>query len=251
MKQGLNSFQLKCITLGLMIGGVYLQQIIYLTNKELLAGGGTLSKGQSLVYHIGYVLFLAAFPLAAFLLVEAAKKTSNKKRLLIRLLVAALVVEVPMDIATFGISEWKNWGLNQNYFFTMCIGLGVILAVETLGKKFAPGTMGNNLVTLGVYLLATLAAILVRTEQGSVGVLTIICVYLFYGNRMFTLISVAALYILFMGGANGLEYLPALGVLLTWLYNGEQGKTGKGVRVVSYFAFPAAYLLLGIVAGMM
>ena len=249
MKKRLNSFQLKCITVAMMIGGLYLQQITYLMNRELLVDGRTLPTVQFLMYHIGYVVYLAAFPLAAFLLVEAAKKTSDKKKLLLRLFVAALVVEIPMDITTFGLAEWKNWGLNQNYFFTMCIGLGVILAVEALGKKLAVGTVGNNLASLAVYLLAALAAILARTEQGSVGVLTIICLYLFYGNRLFVLISVAALYVLFMGGAKGLEYFPAFGMLLTWLYNGEQGKNGKAVRVVCYLAFPVAYCVLGVIVG--
>lgn len=251
MKKILNSFQLKCIAVAMMIAGVYLQQVIYLLNEELIAGGGTLSKAQTLLYNAGYVLYLAAFPLAAFLLVEAAKQTSDKKKLLIRLLVAALVVEIPMDIATFGLGEWKNWGLNQNFFFTLLIGLCVLMAVEVLAKKFTPGTMGNNLATLCVYLLAAVAAILARTEQGSVGVLTIICLYLFYGNRMFSLISVAALHLLFMGSAGGLEYLPALSILLVWMYNGEQGKANKVTRIVFYAAFPVAYVVLGVVAMLM
>ncbi len=248
MKKIFNSFQLKCITIAMMVGGVYLQQIIFKLNEELLVGGGTLSKPQMLLYNIGYVIYLAAFPLAAFLLVEAAKNTSDRKALLGRLLVMALIVEVPMDIATFGLTEWKNWGLNQNYFFTLSIGLGVIVAVEALAKKYEAGSMGSNLMTLLVYLLATMAAVLGRTEQGSVGVLTVICLYLFYGNRMFSLVSVAALYILFMGSSNGLEYIPALSVLLVWMYNGEQGKASKLTRLVFYAAFPAAYCLLGVVA---
>lgn len=248
MKKIFNSFQLKCFTVVLMIVGIYLQRVIYLLNEELLAGGGTLSKTQSLMYNMGYVLYLAAFPLASFLLVEAAKKTSDRKKLLTRLVVTALVVEIPMDIAIFGLSEWKSWGLNQNFFFTLVIGLCVLIAVEVLAKKFAPGTLGNNLATLGVYLLAALAAILLRSEQGSVGVLTIICLHLFYGNRMFSLVSVAALYLLFMGGAGGLAYLPPLSILLVWMYNGEQGKTGRMTRLLCYAAFPVAYVILGIVA---
>ena len=248
MKKIFNSFHLKCITIALMIVGIYLQQIIYLLNENLIASGGILPKVPTLSYNTGYVLYLAAFPLASFLLVEAAKKTSDRKKLLLRLAIAALVVEIPMDIATFGLSEWKNWGLNQNFFFTMVIGLCVLIAVDALAKKFAPGTLGNNLATLGVYLLAALAAILLRSEQGSVGVLTIICLHLFYGNRMFSLVSVAALYLLFMGGAGGLAYLPALSILLVWMYNGEQGKTGKMTRMLCYAAFPVAYVTLGIMA---
>ena len=248
MKKCLNSFQLKCITVLMMVVGIYLQQIIYLLNEELIASGGTLPRVQSLLYHTGYVLYLAAFPLAAFLLVEAAKKTSDRKKLIIRLLVAALIVEIPMDIATFGLSEWKNWGLNQNYFFTLCIALGVIIAVDAIGTKLAVGSMGNTISTLSVYLLGAFLSILARTEQSSIGVLMVITLYLFYANKMFSLVSVAALYLLFMRSANGLEYLPALSVLLLWLYNGERGKATKITRIVFYAAFPVAYCVLGILA---
>ena len=235
----------------MMLGGIFLQQMVYLLNKETILAGGTLSGIQSLLYNVGYVVYLAAFPVAAFLLVEAAQKTSDQKKLVLRLLTAAVIVEIPMDIATFGFGEWKNWGLNQNYFFTMLVGLCVIFAVETLAKKYEAGTMASNLLTLGIYLLAAFVAILLRTEQGSVGILTIICLYLFYGNKLFSLVSVAALYLLFMGKANGLEYIPALSVLLVWMYNGEQGKATKITRAVFYFAFPVAYCVLGIVAGLM
>lgn len=245
MKKGLNSFQLKCITVAMMIGGIYLQQIVYMLNKELLASGGTMPEAQSLLYHIGYVVYLAAFPPAAFLLVEAAKKTSDRKKLFKRLLIAALVVEIPMDISTFGLTEWKSWGLNQNYYFTLCIGLLVIMAVEALAKKYASGTMANTLLTLVVYLAAAFVAILGRTEQSSIGVLMVVTLYLFYGNKMFSLVSVAALYLLFMRAANGLEYLPALGVLLVWAYNGEQGKANKLTRIVFYAVFPVTYCVLG------
>lgn len=251
MKKGLNSFQLKCITIAMLIGGIYLQQIIYLLNEDVLLAGGTMPQVQSLLYHIGYVVYLAAFPVAAFLLVEAAKKTSDRKKLLQRLLLTAVLVEIPMDMATFGLAEWKNWGLNQNYFFTLCIGLLVIMAVEKLAKKYASGTMANTLLTLVVYLVAAFISILGRTEQSSIGVLMIVTLYLFYGNKMFSFVSVLALYLLFMRAANGLEYLPAFGALLLWLYNGEQGKTGKVTRIIFYAAFPVAYCVLGLVAQIM
>ena len=248
MKKELNSFHLKCICIGLMIVGIYLQQLIYTLNEETILAGEQLSAGLTLTYNMGYLIYLAAFPLAAFLLVEAAKKTSGRKKLLLRLLVTALIVELPMDMATFGISEWKNWGLNQNYFFTLCIALGVLMAVDAIGKKLAVGSMGNTISTLGVYLLGAFLSILLRTEQSSIGVLMVITLYLFYGNKMFSLVSVAALYLLFVRGTTGLEFVPAISILLTWLYNGEQGKTGKVARAVFYFAFPVAYCVLGILA---
>ena len=246
MKKALNSFQLKCICIGMMITGVYMQQMIYIMNKETILSGTQLSKGLTLTYNMGYLLYLAAFPLAAFLLAEAARKTTDRKKLLLRLLVTGLLVEVPMDIATFGLSEWRNWGLNQNYFFTLCIALGVLMAVDAIGKKLAVGSMGNTISTLGVYLLGAFLSILARTEQSSIGVLMVITLYLFHGNKMFSFVSVAALYILFVHRTTGLEFVPALSILLTWMYNGEQGKNGKALRWVFYLAFPVAYCILGI-----
>jgi len=248
MKKELNSFHLKCICIGLMILGIYMQQLIYSLHEEAILAGEQLPKALTLTYNMGYLIYLAAFPLAAFLLVEAAKKTADRKKLLMRLLITALIVEIPMDMATFGLSEWKNWGLNQNYFFTLCIALGVIMAVDAIGKKVAVGTMGNTISTLGVYLFAAFLSIILKTEQSSIGVLMVITLYLFYGNKMFSLVSVAALYLLFVRGTTGLEFIPALSILLIWLYNGEQGKTGKAVRAVFYFAFPVAYCLLGVLA---
>lgn len=251
MKKILNSFHLKCICIGFMILGVYMQQLIYTLNEEIILEGEQLSAGLTLTYNIGYLIYLAAFPLAAFLLVEAARNTGDRKKLLLRLLITGLIVEIPMDIATFGLSEWKSWGLNQNYFFTLCIALGVLMAVDAIGKKLAVGTMGNTVSTLGVYLLGAFLSILARTEQSSIGVLMVITLYLFYGNKMFSLISVAALYLFFVRRTTGLEFVPALSLLLTWLYNGEQGKRGKAVRFAGYFAFPVAYCVLGVLAKML
>ena len=248
MKKGITSFQLKCICVGLMITGVYMQQLVYSLNEDSIVAGGQLSAGLTIIYNFGYLLYLSAFPLASFLMVEAAKKTADRKRLLLRLLLSALLVEIPMDIATFGLSEWKSWGLNQNYFFTLCIALAVLMAVDAIGEKLAAGTMGNTVSTLGVYLLGAFLSILARTEQSSIGVLMVVTLYLFHSNRMFSLVSVAALYLFFIRRTTGLEFVPALSLLFTWLYRGEQGRTGKVARCVFYFAFPVAYCVLGILA---
>jgi len=247
MKKGLNSFQLKCICISLMIVGMAMQTACSLYE---LAHPGQLPGGLYTLFYLGQVLYLAAFPLSAFLLVEAFRHTSDRKKLLLRLLVAAFLVELPMDMA-YNVRQVIWWGRNQNYFFTLVIGLLVLMAVENVIKKNGQGTLKSNLLTLLIYLAATMAAILLRTEQSSVGVLTIIALYLFYGSRMFSFVTVAVIYLFFTGstGRNvGLEYLPVLGLLFLWLYNGEQGKATKGTRAVFYFAFPVAYCLMRSVA---
>jgi len=247
MKKGLNSFQLKCICIGLMIVGMAMQTACSL--YEMMHPGQQ-SNGIYTVFYLGQILYLSAFPLSAFLLVEAFKHTSDRKKLLLRLIVAAFLVEIPMDMA-YNAKQVIWWGRNQNYFFTLTIGLLVLWAVETITKKNGQGTLKTNLLTLLVYLAATTGAILLRTEQSSVGVLTIIALYLFYGNRIFSFVTVAAIYLFFTqstGRNAGLEYLPLLSMLLLWMYNGEQGKANKVTRMVFYFAFPFVYCLMRSVA---
>jgi hypothetical protein len=128
----------------------------------------------------------------------------------------------------------------------MCIGLAVLMAVDVLGKKFKAGSMGYTLSTLGVYLAGAILAVFAKTELGSIGVLMIVTVYLFYGNKMFSFLSMAVLYIMFIK-----QFFPAFSILLTWFYNGKQGKNCKAARSVFYFAFPVVYVVLGIAAQMM
>ncbi len=244
MKKGWNAFQLKCICVGMMIAGIAAQTAAIFIEQS---APGQWSDKLNVVFYIGQVIYLAAFPVSAFLLVEAYRHTTDKKKLLLRLLAAGILVEIPMDIATYGIHQVKLWGQNQNYFFTMVIGLCVLWAVESIIQKNGQGTLKTNLLTLLVYLTATMGAVLLRTEQSSVGVLTIITLFLFYGNKMFSFITVAALYLFFTGstGRNaGLEYLPVLSMLFVWTYNGEQGRTGKLPRTVFYLAFPVAYCVM-------
>ena len=246
MKKELNSFQLKCICIGLMIVGVCLQQAVYILNKDVLATEGQLSAVFTMIYNAGTMIYLAALPVASYLLIEAARKTSDRKRLFKRLLIAALIVEIPMDIATFGISDWKSWGLNQNYFFTLCISLVVLVVINSLGKKLKAGSMMHTLSTLLVYLLGAGLATLARAEMGSIGVLMAVILYLFYNNKMYSFLAAALLYLMFIR-----QFFPAFGVLFTWFYNGEQGKSDKVTRGVFYFAFPVVYFVLGIAAQLM
>ncbi len=245
MKKVLNSLHLKIITLALMIGGWYLQNIIYFQNEELLISGGALPPAQNALYSIGYVLYLASFPLAAFLLVEGAKKTADMKKMWLRLFACAVVAEIPMDIANYGLAGVKQWGGHQNYYFTLLLGLSVILLMEQIKKKFRADSMQSSLLTILAFLAGSILAVFLRAEQGSVGIMIIVALYLFYGNRMFSLITVAALYIFNMGSVNGLEYIPAFSILITWLYDGKPGKKGKVLRYLIYAAFPVAYCVLG------
>ena len=228
------------MTLGAVLANVAILQI---------AGAGE-AAGEQLwsLYYVATALYGMAFPLAAFLLVEGAFHTSDKVKFLKRLIVAALLAEIPLDWATYGFAGVKDWGSKQNYFFTLALGLLVLLLAERLGEKFSTGSVKYNLLTLVLYLMATFTASLFRFEQAGLGILVILAFYLFRGNKVFSLVTVAALYLFFAGNSGALSYFPAIAVLFTWAYNGEEGPHSEKLRFCLYAAYPAVQCLFGVIA---
>ena len=98
---GLSSFALKCIALITMIID-HVGAILYPEARVLRI--------------IGRI----AFPIYAFLVAEGFYHTKNVKKYMLRLLLFALVSEIPFDLALTGqILEFGH----QNVFFTLFAGL--------------------------------------------------------------------------------------------------------------------------------
>ena len=243
MKQSLSSFHLKCICVSMMIIGEVLRQFVY---QFTIGSGIEPLPWQTLCYHFGYFLYLGAFPIAAFLLVEGAKKTSNKTAFLRRLFFAGIVIEFPMDIAIHGFDTFEYLGYQQNYFFTLFLGLCVIYLVEKLSNWLTAGSFIYNVITIVLYLVATLVAVLFQMEQGGLGVLVIFALYVFYSNKVLSFISVTVLYVLFFTGVGIFAVVPAMSLFLLWLYKGEEGKKTIASRLCFYFMYPIVFVVIGL-----
>ncbi len=243
MKLSLKSVHLKSISVSMMIVGEALRQFIY---QFIIGSGSKPLPWQMGLYYLGYILYLGAFPLAAFLLVEGAKKTSNRLLFLGRLCLAGIVAEILMDIALYG-QELASYGTYpQNYFFTLIIGLFIIYLVEVLGNYITVGTFSYNLITLALYVIVTIIVILLQLEQGSLGILVIIALYVCYGNRWFSLVLVSILYLLFLRGIGIFSIIPAFSLCLLWFYQGTEGKKTIVRRWCFYLVYPVVYFMLGL-----
>lgn len=185
----------------------------------------------------GELLYLAAYPLAAFLLVEAVCHTASRKKLFLRLFLIGLVAEIPMDFGLLGIENWKSWLTVQNYFFVLALGVGVISLVEHLNRKYGDGFL-YNMLTLVIYIAAAFLAFALRLDQGSVGILTIVALYLCRGRKLFSLVFVELLYFLNMYSMGIYALVPGLSILLTFLYNGQPGENAKKHRQLLYMLYP-------------
>ena len=226
----------------MMVVGEVVRQLVY---QFTIGSGIEPLLWQTLLYHLGYFIYLSSFPIAAFLLVEGVKKTSDKTGFLRRLFFAGIVIEFPMDLAIHGVDGFDYLGYQQNYFFTLFLGLCVIVLSEKLAKWLTAGSFFYNLVTIVMYLVSAIVAMLFQMEQGGLGVLVILALYVFYERKLYSLISVMILYLLFFRGVGFFAIIPALSLLLLWLYNGTEGKKTIVSRLCFYFTYPIVFVVIG------
>lgn len=177
-----------------------------------------------ILYRILRFIGRSAFPIFCFLLVEGFLHTSNRKIYASRLLLFALVSEVPFDLAVHN----KFWSLSsQNVFFTLFIGLCVIWLIDTLMEKLA--------LQFVILVLGMLLAHFLKTDYGYWGVLLICALYFFrHYPRLQTLTGCVCLY---------WEAPACLAFIPINLYNGTRGIS---LKYFFYLFYPVHLLLLAL-----
>ena len=104
-----------------------------------------------------------AFPIYSFLLVEGFIHTSNLKKYVKRLLIFAILSEMPFDYAFYGTINWNH----QNIFFTLLIGL---IAMYLIDNK---NSSNNALIAVGAGILT----IIMSTDYNYIGIIYILSFY--------------------------------------------------------------------------
>ncbi len=218
-------------TARILLKGYVNEREAYLTGKEY-AYLGTL---YDWMRHIGRM----AFPLFAFLLVEGFFHTRDRKKYGIRLLAAALISEVPFDLAMYGsVCSW----LRQNVLFTLLLGLIFMQISEWLavwgekahwkGGEGIPDWMAL-LLRLLTFAAGGMLAYACRLDYTYKGIALIAVFYFFYQYRSSAAVAGFCVF------AWNPWSLPAF--LLIPFYNGRRG--GRG-RKWFYLFYPAHLLAL-------
>lgn len=171
-----------------------------------------------------------AFPIFCFLLVQGFLHTHDVKKYAIRLGLFALLSEIPFDLA---IARTPISSGYQNVFFTLFIGLLVLIGLQKFEKKIIPSFL--------VIVLGCIAAYLLRCDYSFTGVLVIAGFYQFRNQFWMCFLFVALILIMATIGE-----LPALlAFFLIARYNGEKG---KGPKYFFYAFYPIHLLLLYILS---
>ncbi len=195
------------------------------------------------------------FPIYAFMLVEGYFHTGSAKKYLKRLLIFALISEVPFDLMYSGVAFNP---FNQNVLWTLLISLLCISGIEKCKKKYRP--IPALILTVLLCGVCWLAGNLGMVDYGENGVLTALLFYFLRGRRWWhKLGQLAGMYYINWHLIKGLtvpltvaglslnipqQGMAVLALIPIWLYKGKQGHHSKFFKYFCYFYYPVHMLIL-------
>lgn len=210
--------QLKTIAMVFML----VDHIAYVMIERGLGYGGNLYMINRTMRSMGRL----AFPIFCFTIVEGFQRTSNSREYLKRLIIFALISEIPFDLAFRG----RMFSMDlQNVFWTLAFGLAAMIIYNDVfmaGWKKAIGLL------VCFYLPYRF-----HTDYSVYGVLAIFLMYLF---RKEPIKMCMAGYILLLL-QNPIEVWAIFGFVLILLYNGQRG---RGNKKIYYWFYPAHLMVL-------
>lgn len=208
--------------------------------------------------HIGLALFPSvnafrcvgrlAFPLYCFLLVQGYTHTRSVRGYGRRLLLLALLSEVPFDLLIFGR---LSSGVEQNVLFALLFGLLALHTADTL--------RGKPLTAWLIILTLCMGAMVARVSYGWLSIALCLCAYYAGTNKKALALSTAGVLLLYslsllLSGVETswvLVSLCALFALIPMLaYNGQRGVRKPLLTFLFYASYPLHILLLVIVRAM-
>ncbi len=187
-------------------------------------------------YYYFRVFGRMAFPLYLFLLTEGALHTRDRKKYLGRLLLFALLSEIPFNLGSRGKVFAPE---KQNVFWTLALVLVCIYVLEWAVRN---GYRPLYLTGAGtVVALALAAAELMHTDYRSIGVASGIAVYVLY--RYCPLNVIFSVFILCLSVWWEIAAIAAV-LPAAVCYDGTRGKEGKWTKWAFYAFYPLHLLAL-------
>ena len=180
-----------------------------------------------------------AFPIFCFLIVEGLIHTRNKKKYALRLLIAAVISEVPYDLMRFG----KVWNFDsQNVMWTLLLGFLAIATIEYVKAKFPGDMFKYNTFSCLAILLCGVTALFFTTDYTIFGVTLIVSFYMFRGRKLANFLMFLVLTWLFYSNGT-IQFAALLAYPLFLFYNGKKGMDDK---YCLYAFYPVHMLVIGL-----
>lgn len=214
---------------------------------------GTIVPGNDWLTCIGRI----SFPIFAFMIVEGYFHTKSVKKYTIRILVFAILSEIPFNLA-MGSSLF--YPVHQNVLWSFLIAIGLITLNEKAKEK---GKLWIQiLVGVGTVLVGYIVGLLTMVDFYHAGILTVLVFYFFKDRKWWCypaqLLCLWYINSELLGGFGyeiqmfGREFFfqrqsfALLALIPIWLYRGKQGYHSKALQYAYYAFYPLHLLLLGI-----
>ncbi len=204
--------------------------------------GAALIPRTLLLYPILRIIGRIAFPIFCFFLVEGFFYTKDRKKYILRLLLFALIAEIPFDFGLYMTMDTFTYRFafaHQNTLFTLSIGFITMMLLEKYKEKMPSYSMP----ALFLCMIALLLAQFLNTDYGMFGVFFILSLY--YRKTLFHFVNpFISLFVCFIPliATGGREPFCIFSLFLLYAYNPVYCKGNK------YFFYIYYPLHLGILA---
>ncbi len=175
-------------------------------------------------YMVFRIIGRIVFPIYCFLLVEGAFHSRNLLKYSARLLLFALISEIPFDL-TFRNTFFDF--SHQNTFFTLLLGLIGIMLLKRKG------------IIRWLSFLLPLVAELLRTDYGGYGVLVILLFYILHENVVWKMTFFGLLS--YLNYRDSVKLYACLAIVPLLFYN---GKRGYNIKYAFYVFYPLHLMVL-------
>ena len=213
---------------------------------------GTVVSGNDWLTCIGRL----AFPIYAFMLVEGYFHTKNLKKYTGRLLIFAVLSEIPFNLA---MGSRIFYPIHQNVLWSFLIAIGLIHWNEKVkGKQI----WKRVLVGAASVCIGYIGGIVTFVDYYNAGILTVLVFYVFRGKKWWCYLGqLACLWYINFEMLGGFSYevnilgqihfierqgMALLALIPIWLYRGKQGYHSKTLQYSYYAFYPLHLLVLGI-----
>lgn len=176
-----------------------------------------------------------AVPVFAFLLVEGFRHTKDFRKYFLRILIFAVLSEIPYDYAySQSFLDWSG----QNALVTMAVSLLMLYFLEMIKEK---KSVLCHVARLLIVTCAVVWVTILKAEYGFSIVLLTAVFYLLYAKNGWKTFLGALISLLYVTGP-----LAFYGI---WCYNEKRGD--RLPKYIYYVFYPAHLLALGIAGGLM
>ena len=200
-----------------------------------------------LIDHVGAVFFPVnwmrvvgriSFPIYCFLLTEGITHTRNPGKYTLRLLVGAVLAELPFDLLFYGGITWQS----QSVMLTLALGLGMIYWARKSGSMILPFTV------------CFFAAEFLKINYGGWGVALIALFALtanLSGGWLLQLVGMAVIFYAMdsyrmpmFGFRIPIQLFGLLALIPIRFYSGRKLTKNKALQIAFYLFYPAHLVIL-------